>query len=192
MQRKIDLALIYGSAREGRLCDTVAEWTASEIERLGGFSVDRIDPAAAEVANAVAGDNDVARQSLKRRLERADAFVVVVPEYNHSFPAPLKALIDSAKSEWQAKPVAFVSYGGISGGLRAVEHLRHVFAELHAVGIRDGVSFANAWDQFSDDGRLKHPEGASRAIEIMLARLAWWASALSHARNVQDYAKVAA
>lgn len=192
MQRKIDLALIYGSAREGRFCDTVVEWAVHEIERRGGFAVDKIDPAAADVARAVAGKDDVARQALKRRLERADAFIVVVPEYNHSYPAPLKALIDAANQEWHAKPVAFVSYGGISGGLRAVEHLRLVFAELHAIGIRDGVSFANVWNHFDEGGRLKDTEGATRAMETMLARLSWWAAALSHARNVHDYAEAAA
>lgn len=57
-------------------------------------------------------------------LDAADAFVVVTPEYNHSFPAPLKAMIDGHVVQWRAKPVAFVSYGGISGGLRAVEHTR--------------------------------------------------------------------
>jgi len=61
------------------------------------------------------------------------AFVVVTPEYNHGYPAPLKSLIDSVGREWQAKPVAFVSYGGVSGGLRAVEQLRQVFAKLHMV-----------------------------------------------------------
>ncbi len=68
-------------------------------------------------------------------------FVVVTPEYNHSFPGPLKAAIDRHVTPWQAKPVGFVSYGGISGGLRAVEHLRQVFAELHAVTVRETVSF---------------------------------------------------
>ncbi len=53
-------------------------------------------------------------------------------------------MLDLAYVEWQAKPVAFVSYGGVSGGLRAVEHLRQVFAELHSVSIRDGVSATGA------------------------------------------------
>lgn len=192
MQQKIKLGLIYGSARKGRFCDTVAEWAAAEISRRGGFALDRIDPAAADVARAVAGGDDVARKSLYRRLDQAEAFVVVTPEYNHSYPAPLKALIDTAKREWHAKPVAFISYGGISGGIRAVEHLRGVFAELHAVGIRDGVSFANVWNLFDEEGGLKDPDGAAQAMGTMLARLTWWASALSYARNVYDYSEAAA
>lgn len=192
MQGNFDIALIYGSAREGRFCDTVARWAKAEIDRHGGFNIDILDPAAPDIARAIAGQDDVAAQSFKRRLGKAEAFVVVTPEYNHSFPAPLKALIDRANKEWQAKPVAFVSYGGMSGGIRAAEHLRNVFAELHAVGLRDGVSFANAWNQFDDDGKLIDPAGPEEAMRIMLDRLEWWAAALSNARNEQPYSKAAA
>jgi hypothetical protein len=66
------------------------------------------------------------------RLAAAEAFVVVTPGYNHSFPASFKNLIDWHDTQRQAKPIGFVSYGGLSGGLRSVEQLRQVFAELHA------------------------------------------------------------
>jgi NAD(P)H-dependent FMN reductase len=188
----IPLSLIYGSTRDGRLCDTVVHWTAGQIERRGGFAVDAVDPGHPDVERAIAGRDDAARVALRRRIGRAEAFVVVTPEYNHSFPAPLKALIDATGAGWQAKPVAFVSYGGISGGLRAVEHLRHVLAELHAVGIRDGVSFANAWDRFDGDGRLIEPASAEEAAARMLGRLSWWAGALSRARAAHDYAQAVA
>lgn len=187
----IDLALIYGSARPGRFCDTVARWTAERIERHGGFGLDVIDPLDADIALGVAGSDAEARAALRRRIGRADAFVVAVPEYNHSYPAPLKALIDSAKDEWNAKPVAFVSYGATSGGIRAVEHLRQVFAELHAFGTRDGVVFANAWSQFDEAGRLREPAGAEAAANVMLRRLAWWAEALRAARAARPYAESA-
>lgn len=191
MQPAIDIALIYGSARDGRLCDTVAGWAATQIESRGGFAVDVLDPIVPDIAQGMDARNAEARAALRARIGRADAFVVVTPEYNHSFPAPLKALIDSAKAEWEAKPVAFVSYGGASGGIRAVEHLRHVFAELQAVGIRDGVAFANAWGQF-EGGVLKQPEGAEKAAALMLARLAWWARTLRQGREAQPYAEAVA
>lgn len=172
----IRLALIYGSAREGRLCDTIAGWAIGEIERFGGFSTVRVDPQQAPP--------DAHRQ----RLAEADAFLVLTPEYNHGYPAVLKSLIDTYYTEWQAKPVAFVSYGGASGGIRAVEQLRQVFAEVHAVTMRDAVSFAGAWEQFDAQGRLGAPERAQRAASVMLTRLRWWASVLREARQVQPYA----
>jgi NAD(P)H-dependent FMN reductase len=172
------IALIYGSTRKGRFCDTVARWAAAEILRTRAFQIDQIDP-----AEPIA---------LHDRIRRADAFVVVTPEYNHGYPAPLKALIDQVGTEWHAKPVAFVSYGGVSGGLRAVEQLRLVFAELHAVTVRDSVSFAGAHERFDQSGELLEPERPSRAMTRMLSQLQWWAVALREARDARSYADASA
>lgn len=90
--------------------------------------------------------------------------------------------------QWKAKPIAFVSYGGISGGLRAVEQLRQVFAELHATTIRDTVSLAMAHGLFDDAGELREPAGPEAAAKTMLDELAWWAHALRSARAAHPYA----
>jgi NAD(P)H-dependent FMN reductase len=176
----ITIAVIYGSTRQGRLCERVAGWTIEQIEGDGPFEVESVDPGAIDLAEQ------------RARLDRADAFIVVTPEYNRSFPAPLKALIDATGPEWRGKPVAFVSYGGVSGGLRAVEQLRLVFAELHAATIRDGVCFSMAWDQFDAEGRLRDADRAERAMAVMLAQLHWWASALKAARDHVAYGQFAA
>ncbi|MGF1621017.1 MAG: NADPH-dependent FMN reductase [Rhodomicrobiaceae bacterium] len=192
MQDKIRLTLIYGSARPGRRCDHVADWTAAEIARHGGFALERLDPADPDIAKAINDHDREAGPALKSRIGASDAYIVVTPEYNRSFPAPLKAVIDSASAEWRAKPVAFVSYGGISGGLRAVEHLRGVFAELHAVGIRDGVSFANVWNQFDESGNLRDAQGARQALDKTLIHLSWWARTLNNGRQAEAYGEIAA
>jgi NAD(P)H-dependent FMN reductase len=175
MHALIKIGLIYGSTRTGRFCDRVAQW-AGQMAATAGFEVQAIDPA------KITDDTE-----LQRRIEDCDGFVVVTPEYNHGYPAPLKSLIDSVGAGWQAKPVAFVSYGGVSGGLRAVEQLRLVFAELHTVTIRDSVSFAGAWEQFDSTGALLEPERAERSMARMLERLRWWAVALSAARSQSPY-----
>lgn len=192
MQDRIELALIYGSTREGRLCDKVARWAAARIEHDAAFSLDTIDPAALALPARHERASGAAVTALRGHIARADAFVVVTPEYNHSFPAALKFLIDSVYEEWRAKPAAFVSYGGASGGLRAVEQLRLVFAELHAVTVRDSVSLAHAWQQFDGDGRLRSPERPAQAMAKMLAQLHWWASALREARRIRPYGQAAA
>ena len=81
------------------------------------------------------------------------------------------------------KPVAFVSYGGMSGGLRAVEQLRQVFAELRAMTVRDTVSFHMAHTLFDPTGEPIDPSGCNAAARTMLDDLAWWASALRAARS---------
>lgn len=190
MHETIHIALIYGSVREGRFCDTVASWAAGRIADRSDFSLDVIDPPILALPNRHECEDSATVMTLRQRLDRADAFVVVTPEYNHGYPAALKFLIDLFYDQWQAKPVAFVSYGGVSGGLRAVEQLRLVFAELHAVTIRDSVSFANARSQFSAAGELLEPDRARKAMATLLARLYWWAMALRAARHAVPYKQV--
>lgn len=191
MAQKLKIALIYGSTRPGRFCDKVASWAAAQISARPEFSLDVVDPASPEAHTSSQSAESLNIDWLRQRIGEADAFVVVTPEYNHGYPAALKLLIDSVGAEWHAKPVAFVSYGGISGGIRAAEQLRQVFAEMHAVTIRDSVTFAMAWEQFESDGTLKHPARAERQMQTVLNRLAWWARALREARNAVPYASAA-
>ncbi len=95
----------------------------------------------------------------------------------------MKHAIDQFNEEWHAKPIGFVSYGGVSGGLRAVEHLRGVFAELHAMTVRDAVSFHAVWERFGDSGNPTNAEQSAGAAKNMLHQLAWWAQALKAAHD---------
>ncbi|MEO3784616.1 NAD(P)H-dependent oxidoreductase [Actinocorallia sp. B10E7] len=188
----IRLAVIVSSVRGGRFGPVVANWFASQAGPA--FDLDVIDLAEVDLPLSLPAKGDQpdpeAAAVLARitpRLEQADAFVVVTPEYNHSYPASIKNLVDWHFTQWQAKPVGFVSYGGVSGGLRAVEHLRGVFAEMHAVTVRDQVSFANYWELFSEDGRPAD-ERADAAAKTLLDQLDWWARSLREAREKRPYA----
>ena len=189
-REKIKVAVIMGSVRPGRLCDTVTSWLVSALEHSRDFSLQVIDPAELPLPGWADLQESLGVVELRRRLDQADAFIIVTPEYNHSFPAALKSVIDSAYQEWQAKPVGFVSYGAVSGGLRAVEQLRLVFAELHAVTLRDSVSFASAWHLFDDNGELVNPEQAQKSLARMMARMHWWASTLRTARRQRPYTPI--
>jgi NAD(P)H-dependent FMN reductase len=109
----LNLRIIYGTAREGRFCDTVAEWSVGSAAADPQLNVQLLDPRSIYGARQ---DRIASSAETKAHLATADAFLVVTPEYNHGYPAVLKRLIDSFDEEWHAKPVAFVSYGGISGG----------------------------------------------------------------------------
>jgi NAD(P)H-dependent FMN reductase len=189
------VAVIVGSVREGRFGSTVAGWFTGRAAERADVSVDVIDLAEVGLpltfpafGSQPAPDAVRALQQVTPRLAAADAFVVVTPEYNHSFPASLKNLIDWHTTEWHAKPVGFVSYGGLSGGLRAVEHLRTVFAELHSVTVRDTVSFHSAWERFDAQGAPVDPAGPNAAAKTLLDQLLWWAHALREARAARPYA----
>jgi NAD(P)H-dependent FMN reductase len=183
--RNLQLAIIIGSTREGRWGDKVAHWFASEARRRPDLLVDVIDLAEVDIPAVLPMRHTPDVQAYAERIDRADAFVVVTPEYNHSYPASLKQAIDVLNAPWRRKPVAFVSYGGLSGGLRAVEHLRQVFAELHATTIRETVSLHRHPLLFDDSGALVEPSGPAEATKVMLDDLVWWASALRTARDAE-------
>jgi NAD(P)H-dependent FMN reductase len=188
MDQQLNLSIIIGSTREGRFGPRVAGWFASVVREHGAFGTDVIDLAEADLPATLSSEPSPAVEAYRTRLARADAFAVVTPEYNHGYPAPLKQAIDLAYTEWQAKPVTFVSYGGLSGGLRAVEQLRLVFAELHATTTRDVVSLHNPWSLFDADARIHEPTGAEAAAKTVLDRMEWWARALRDARRSMPYA----
>lgn len=180
------LTLVVGSSRQGRFAPTVAEWFRTRATARPDLTVGAVDVGELDLPHTFGAPAPGAAET-RAVLAAADAFVVVTPEYNHSYPAALKNLIDAHGPEWQAKPVGFVSYGGISGGLRAVEHLRGVFAELHAVTVRDTVSFHNPWrNGDTQDDPIATPE-AEAAAKTLLDQLVWWGEALRVARAARPY-----
>jgi NAD(P)H-dependent FMN reductase len=183
----IRVAVIVGSNRHGRFAPTVAKWFLGQIRSRGDVDVHVVDLADLDVPGAHGPEGAAAMEDFRASIDHADAVVVITPEYNHSFPAALKQAIDFVHEEWQAKPVSFVSYGGISGGLRAVEHLRAVFAELHAVTVRDTVSLHNAWSLFDERGELLDAGPCNAAAKQMLDQLCWFARALRAARLAHPY-----
>jgi NAD(P)H-dependent FMN reductase len=189
--RPLKLAVIIGSVREGRFGPVVASWFTEQAAGHGAFELDVIDLAQAELPlelpalppamepNPVRPDG---MTDLTERLAAADAFVIVTPDYNRSFPASLKAAIDWHFPQWSAKTIGFVGYSGASGGLLAIESLRQVFNELNAHTVRDYVSFPRYYLLFDDEGNLREPDEPAAAARTMLDQLHWWASALAVAR----------
>ncbi len=185
--RKLNLAIIIGTTREGRFGDKVARWFAREAAQHDEYAIDLVDLAEIRLPAVHPKEPTPDVLEFRARLAPVDAFVIVTPEYNHSYPAALKHAIDQVKREFITKPVGFVSYGGIAGGLRAVEHLRNVFVEMHAMTVRDYVSFHMAQRQFDQTGNPTDPDGPRAAAKTMLDRLAWWGHALRNAREARPY-----
>ncbi|MFB6678555.1 NADPH-dependent FMN reductase [Streptomyces sp. NPDC056390] len=190
----LHIAVLIGSTREGRFAPVVSKWLAGRLDERGDMTADVVDLARTPLPTVFPAfgqelpqDSTELLAAVSPRLAAADAFVFVTPEYNHSFPASLKNAVDWHNEQWHAKPIAFVSYGGLSGGLRAVEQLRVVMAELNATTIRNTVSFHNAWSEFDASGEHADP-AVEAAAKAMLDQLAWWAHALRDAKSVRPYA----
>lgn len=190
------LAIIVGSVREGRFGPVAASWVAEQARTHGGFEVEVIDLADIDIPLSMppvspkSAGEDYPRPAgmapLTEALAAADAVIVVTPEYNHSYPASLKAAIDWHFTQWTAKPVAFVSYGSLAGGRHAVLHLENVLVELHAVIVHDGLVFPSYYLNWQD-GRPLDAEAAAVRAKGMLDQLAWWAGALRSARAAAPY-----
>ncbi|GAB3655263.1 NADPH-dependent FMN reductase [Glycomyces tarimensis] len=191
MSEKLKLAVIIGSTREGRFGPVPAKWIAERAAEHGGFEVDLVDLRDAALPQYMTDQDLWSRPgqptesvtSLGERLHAADAFIVVTPEYNHSYPAGLKHAVDYYMREWHAKPVGLISYGGGAGGVRAAEHLRQVFPEVRAMTIRHSLVFPNYWEKLDENGDFDFSD-AERFAKDFLAELEWWGHALVNARKV--------
>lgn len=189
------LTIVVGSVREGRFGPVVASWVAERAREHGGFDVEVVDLADVEtplslpaVPPKFAGDSyprPAGMEPLTAALDEAEAVILVTPEYNHSYPASLKAAIDWHFTHWTAKPVAFVSYGGASGGRYAAIHLEDVLTELRAVTIHDGLAFPNYFTAWQD-GEPFDADAPAHAKSV-LDQLAWWAGTLRTARATAPY-----
>ncbi|MFI5834991.1 NADPH-dependent FMN reductase [Micromonospora sp. NPDC051300] len=178
------LAVIIGSTREGRVGDRIGRWFAAQARRRAGLVVHELDLAGYAFPIALPAEPTPAMRDFVRQVAEAEAFVVITPEYNHSFPASLKQAIDFAYDEWQAKPVGFVSYGCRSVGLHAVDQLRTVFTALHATTVRDtvGVDLLDGEPTGRDEERL------GQDVRVLLDELCWWGLALREGRAARPYA----
>jgi NAD(P)H-dependent FMN reductase len=110
-------------------------------------------------------------------VQAADAFVFVMPEYNFGMSAPLKNALDYLYHEWHYKPVGFVSYGGISGGLRAVQMVKQVVTALKMMPIPEAVTVPFVAQKIQDGRFIPSPD-IEQAANTMLDELQRWESAL--------------
>ena len=160
------LLIIVGSTRPGRAADAVLPWVVANAEAHGAFEVEVADlrdwplPHFAEHFGTIGDFNDPTYsdpivKAWNNKVKESDAFIIITPEYNHSIPGVLKNAIDTVWMSFgfRNKPVASVGYsGGISGAIRAIEHLAHVFVEAEAVPLRNTVVLPQVQDVFGPDG----------------------------------------
>ena len=189
MGERTRLAVILGSTRDNRQGERVASWLCEQVDKSGLFHLDFID-LASEKLDAVqsqhhprSGRYSPGVQAFAERVEAADAFALLTPEYNHGYPAALKHALDSSYAEWNGKPATIVAYGGASGGIRAVEQLRPVLASLAVATIRDAIAIPMVGKKFPPDGPPTDVADTETAVAAMLTELDWWSQALAAQRR---------
>jgi NAD(P)H-dependent FMN reductase len=116
-------------------------------------------------------------------MERADAIVIVCPEYNHSFPGLLKHVLDSCLKEYIHKAAGIVGVSaGVFGGARAIEHFQPVLRELGLVSIFWDVNFGSIDKAFDENGQLLD-QAYVRRTDKFLKELIWMAKVLRYGRE---------
>jgi NAD(P)H-dependent FMN reductase len=117
-----------------------------------------------------------------KTINAADGFIFVTPEYNHGISPVLKNAVDYLFSEWHFKPIAFISYGSLAGGARAVEHWRGISAELKMYDLREQIMLPDYCDHTNEQGEYQFTETHEKLATALLDSLVFWARIMTQAR----------
>ncbi len=172
------LQVVIGSTRPGRAGPAVAGWIADRAQALTGFDVEVADLAELDLPLFDEPEHPrlgrYTRQHTKdwsAIVDRSDALVFVIPEYNHSFNAATKNALDYLHREWRDKPAGIVSYGGGSGGAHAAQALEPILSALQMRPAAQSVNVQAIRERVGQDGRLQPTETMDAAARAMLAEL---------------------
>lgn len=183
------LQIIIGSTRPGRIGKPIADWVYTRAVADGRFEVELVDiadyrlPVFDEPHHPMLGKYEH-EHTLRwaAKIREADAFIFVAPEYNYGPSVALLNALDYLGREWTYAPVAFVSYGGIAGGLRAVQVMKQIVTTLRMMPIPDGVVLPLVM-QHMQEGRFTPTPTAEGSVAPMLTELLRWTDALAPLRQ---------
>jgi len=184
------LKIIIGSTRPARKGPAVAEWIYELAGQHHAFETELID--LGQINLPLLDEEEHPRLNKYRhqhttdwsaRMDPADAFIFVTPEYNYGYLAPLKNALDCLFQEWLNKPAALVSYGGMAGGTRAVQQLRQVFSAFSMVCISESVNIPSFGKHIDANGVFSADDKLTRSALNMLNELARWSETLRAMRK---------
>lgn len=168
------IAVVLGTARIDRQSEKVAKLITDIINETNGVSGELVD-VKEHVQEAVtmppwgAGGADKNPTAWKEVVQRSQALILVVPEYNHGYPGELKLLLDSLWEDYKGMPVSIVGVStGTLGGARVIDHIKPVLIELHLYPIREGLNVSKVKELFNEEGSLtneKTKEYAQKMID---------------------------
>lgn len=184
------LAIVIASTRPDRIGLPVGQWFFERARRHGKFEVELLDlkeqnlPLVDEPRHPRLGQYEHAHtRAWSARVAAADAFVFVTPEYNYGAAPSLINALDYLFLEWHYKPVGFVSYGGVSGGMRSVQMTKMVVTSLRMMPIPEAVSIPMVTQHLDENRAFKGGDSFDKAGAAMLDELARWAGALKGLRS---------
>jgi NAD(P)H-dependent FMN reductase len=181
------IAVIIGSTRPGRVGESVAKWLYEQTKKRTEAEFELIDikefnlPLLDEPVPPAKGQYSKEHtKTWAAKIDSFDGYVFVTPEYNHGICGALKNAIDFLYREWNNKAAGFVGYGS-AGGVRAVEHLRLVMAEVQVATVRNQVALSLLTD-FENYTNFKPAVHHEKSVNQMLDQLIAWSGALKTLR----------
>ncbi len=174
-----------GTAREGRDSEKVAQFVLQEVKKRS-----EIEPVFVDIKDYISGKTSRLsdEQSEKNKkwhdiAEKADGFLFVIPEYNHSFPGEFKMFIDTLFKEYAKKPAAICGVSnGAFGGTRMIDAVRPVLSYLGMIPVSPTVQFMKVNELFDTKGAILD-EAYGKKVSAMLDELIWYTKAMKEARK---------
>jgi NAD(P)H-dependent FMN reductase len=184
----LSVAIIIGSTRPGRKGEAVGEWIHEIAKKHGDANFELVDikdfnlPLLDEPIPPSMGQySKEYTKAWSAKIDSFDAYVFVTAEYNHGIPGALKNAIDFLFKEWNNKVAGFVGYGS-AGGVRAVEQLRLVMAELKVATVRSQVQLSLFTD-FENFNKFKPSPFQEKSVNTMLDEIIAWGGAMKALRT---------
>jgi NAD(P)H-dependent FMN reductase len=181
-KRPIFIPVILGTPRQGRFSEHVARFVLGEVGKVEGVETELIDIRELNPTTTDAGEA-IKDTRFSESIMRADALIIVAPEYNHGYPGLLKHVLDSNLKEYIHKAVGICGVSaGPFGGTRVVENMLPVMRELGLVTIFWDGNFSSVQKVFDERGLLLD-ESYVRRIDKFLKELFWMAKVLRYGRE---------
>lgn len=184
------LNIIITSTRPGRIGPKVAKWFFDAAAAHGAFEpvlVDLADynlPIFDEPHHPRLGKYEKEHtKAWSRSVASADAFVIVSPEYNYFATPAFVNAVNFLSLEWNYKPAGVLSYGGLSGGLRAAQTVKQLLTTMKVMTIPEGVGIPFVGQFIGEDGVFKPNDLVSAGVPVMLDELKKWSGALKTLRS---------
>lgn len=174
---KLNIGIILGSTRDGRVSPQVGEWVKGIADKRGDANYEIVD--IADFKLPFLGTTDGTEPGIaawNEKLANLDGFIFIVQEYNHSITGALKNAIDFAREAWNNKAAGIVSYGS-TGGARAAEHLRGIMGELLIADVRVHPTLSLFTD-FENFSVFKPQDLHLDNVNAMLDQVVAWSGAL--------------
>ena len=187
------LQIIIGSTRPGRVGEPVARWFEGFANSHGGFDVEVVDLAEIDLPMFDEPRHPRTREyehEHTRRwswiIDRGDAYVWILPEYNYGVNAATKNAIDYLSQEWANKPVGIVSYGGVAAGARSAQMFKQIVGALRMTTLTEAVTIPFVTQFIDEQGLFTANEQLELGATMMLDELAVLAASLQRVRRPAD------